>query len=358
MRDHAMKNGLLKGASAAAIGAAVAISPLAQAFAQDDTIVVTATKRETTAQETPISLEVVSGERIESFSVRDLQDLSGTTPNFFVGDGLLTTDVSIRGLGSQPERGFEQSVGMFIDGVYMPRSRQYRSPFFDLNRAEILRGPQAALFGLNSTAGAVSIITARSRPGDEYSASLVGEYEVEYGQYRVAGHVGGGLSDTIGARLAVQYRDANEGYYENAFTGNNEGAQEELIIRPTIVFEPTDNFSIDIKYEYSEFERTGDIGEQTPPAALNGLAGTDDGELNFVRTTDGTNIPLLVAVFGGPEGAGHEQINHNLAVTANYEIGEYTLTGVFGYNDSDSVLYTDLDMSPLTLLRFRYRRAI
>jgi len=143
-------------------------------------ITVTATKRVESIQEIPISMQVITGDKMEAAGITEFEALSTLVPNFSVGDGLVTNNVIIRGVGSGNDRGFEQSVGMFIDGVYMPRSRQYRSPFLDVERVEILRGPQAVLYGLNSTAGSINISTKTNRPGDEFEASLMGEYEALY----------------------------------------------------------------------------------------------------------------------------------------------------------------------------------
>ena len=104
----------------------------ATAYGQLDEIVVTATKQEKSVQDVALSIEAVSGEYLSDFKVVDLKGLSDNIPNFTVSSGLTATNVSMRGLGSGQERSFEQAVGMFIDGQYMPRNRQYRSPFFDV----------------------------------------------------------------------------------------------------------------------------------------------------------------------------------------------------------------------------------
>ena len=132
------------------LSAAVVLAfPLHAAAQQLEEIIVTATKRAQSVQDIPQSVEAFSGERLQNMGIADISTLAASIPNFFVGDGVVTTNVTMRGMGSSGERSFEQSVGMFIDDIYMPRSRQYRSPFFDAERVEILRGPQAVLFGLN-----------------------------------------------------------------------------------------------------------------------------------------------------------------------------------------------------------------
>ena len=109
-------------------------------------VLVIATKRESNIQDIPQSAEAFSGETIADMAITDFSDLSDSIPAFYVGDGIVSTSVNMRGMGSGGDRSFEQSVGMFIDGIYMPRSRQYRAPFFDAERVEVLRGPQAVLF--------------------------------------------------------------------------------------------------------------------------------------------------------------------------------------------------------------------
>ena len=122
-----------------------------------DEIMVTATKRETTLQDVPASIEAVSGDEIVKANIVNLEDLADFLPNVTIANGLTNGIVAIRGLGSGQDRSFEQSVALFVDGVYKPRSRQYRAPFFDLERVEVMRGPQAVLYGLNATAGTVRL---------------------------------------------------------------------------------------------------------------------------------------------------------------------------------------------------------
>ena len=112
-----------------------------------DEIVVTAQKREQSIQDVPISVSAVTGEKIADAGITDLEDLSSYMPNLNISEGGQTTNIFMRGLGSGVNFGFEQSVGMYIDGIYYGRERQYRSPFLDLERVEVLRGPQGTLFG-------------------------------------------------------------------------------------------------------------------------------------------------------------------------------------------------------------------
>ncbi|MGI9285306.1 MAG: TonB-dependent receptor, partial [Pseudomonadales bacterium] len=230
---------------------------------------------------------------------------------------------------------FEQSVSMFIDGVYMPRNRQYRSPFLDVERVEVLRGPQAVLFGLNSMAGAVNVITAKSRPGDDFSGQITGELETEFEGYTVTGVAGGSLGDTFALRLAAQTTDSGDGWTDNTFTGDDEGAKEQELARITAVWEPTDNLSISAKGEYVDFQTDGNIGE--PVARPGAPVPGDDGELNWERAMDASLLPLIGLT------PGTDSKVTNVAVNVDYQLGDHTLTTVFGYSDFDYELVTDLD---------------
>ena len=309
---------------------------------QLEEVLVTATKRVESIQDIPMSIEAVSGDRLVETGITEFEGLAATMPNFSVGDSLVTNNIVIRGMGSGSDRSFEQSVSMFIDGVYMPRSRQYRAPFLDVERVEVLRGPQAVLFGLNSMAGAVNILTAKNRGGDELVADVTLNYETEYGGTTATGVVGGGLSDSLGLRLAVQTTDSGDGYYDNSFTGKDEGTKEQDLIRLNGVWEASDNLTISAKAEYVDFETDGNIGE--PKARPGGSVPGDDGELNWKRGMDASLLPLIGLT------PGTESTVKNFALNFDYLLGEHTLTTVIGYSDFEYSLATDLDSISFPIL--------
>src|SRR3546814_2115945 len=109
-------------------------------------IIVTAQKREQSLQDVPISMEVVSGQKLAEFNSNDIKAVMNYTPNVFVQSTAGNDVIYIRGFGSPPANfAFDQSVSLYVDGVYAGRSRQAQAPFFDLARVEVLRGPQGAL---------------------------------------------------------------------------------------------------------------------------------------------------------------------------------------------------------------------
>ena len=116
-------------------------------------ILVTAQKREESLSDVPISVNVISAEVIEAGNINKIADLTEYVPNLTMTETGISTQMYIRGIGSGNNQGFEQSVGQYVDGVYYGRQQLIRAPFFDLERAEVLRGPQSVLFGKNTIAG-------------------------------------------------------------------------------------------------------------------------------------------------------------------------------------------------------------
>ena len=311
------------------------------ALAQLEEVMVTATKRAESVMDIPMSVQAVSGERLDAMAISELGDLATTIPNFSIGDGVTTNLITMRGMGSGEDRSFEQSVSMFVDGIYMPRSRQTRTPFFDADRVEILRGPQAVLFGLNSTAGAISIHSNVNNPGDEFEARVTGEYETEYEGGRVTGVVGGSPLDSLGLRLAVESGDTGDGYIDNKFLGD-QGDSESTVARLSAVWEPTDLLAITAKYNYADYEVHGQTAEATNRFAK--ALDNGDGQLNWKNSGIGELLPLLAPISQHDlRKPGSEQEVNNFSLNMDYALGEHTLTGLFGYSDYDYSLSTDLD---------------
>jgi len=149
-----------------AIASAVALALMSSAAAaQEGTtlgeIIVTAQKRTESLQDVPIAVSAVSGTKIAETGIMKIEDLKNYVPTLFMTETAIGNNISIRGIFSGVNPGFEQSVGTYVDGVYRGRPQQTRAPFLDLERVEVLRGPQSILFGKNSVGGALNITTAR-----------------------------------------------------------------------------------------------------------------------------------------------------------------------------------------------------
>ena len=161
------------------LAAAIALSLAVPAIAQDaspalEEVMVTAQKRPQSLRDVPLSVNALSGEKLESAGITNIETMADYIPSFNMTQTGIGTNIAIRGISSGVNQGFEQSAAQFIDGIHYGRAQLSRAPFLDIERVEVLRGPQSILFGKNSTAGAVSITTAK--PGNELEGKLTALY--------------------------------------------------------------------------------------------------------------------------------------------------------------------------------------
>ena len=314
--------------------------------AEIEEMVVTATKRATTTHEVPISIEAFSGKFLEDYDITNLTELSSRVPNMSVGFGIATEAITIRGLGSGPERSFEQAVGLFNDGIYMPRSRQYQDPFFDVERIEVMRGPQSVILGLNSTAGAISIVNRKNRPGDATTLDFSIDYELVYGGPSMTAIVGGSPSENTGLRMAFKHFD-RDGFYENTTTGETEGSNDDNLLRLSGVWTPTDKMTITARYGYENVNISGNVGEIY--GGIAGILEPTDGVLNWKRSSDAALINPTG--FFAENNPGTVITSQNAMIEAEYALPkDHTLTVLGGWSDFDYDLTTDLDTTGLSVL--------
>ncbi len=185
--------------------------------ATDDTalqaIIVTATKRATTLQETPLSVSVVDGTALKASGTNNLEGIGNSIPNFSVAATPIGDTITIRGINTFTQPGTEQSVSTFVDGVFRGRGTQSRFAFLDVGTIEVVRGPQGTLFGKNTVAGALNISSAR--PTTDLNAALIASYEFNAHETDLAGHVSGPVADWLRVRAAVQYNNLSKGWVYN-----------------------------------------------------------------------------------------------------------------------------------------------
>jgi outer membrane receptor protein involved in Fe transport len=278
-------------------------------------IVVTAAYREQGLQDVPVSITAVTGEMMAQTAVQKAEDIQFLVPNFTLTETGIGTNAFIRGIGSGINQAFEQSVGTYIDGVYYGRAQQWRSPFLDIERVEVLRGPQSILFGKNSVAGALNITTAR--PTDEFEGSIGASYEMEHEETIIEGVLSGPITDSFRYRIAARTRELS-GYMENATLGADEPNREDWTVRGTLEWDITDNLTATLKAEVGEFDVDGRhieiIGEL--PAAAGPFAGLEYNQ-------------ILTGVFGAD--ASVNNVVQDEIRSSN---------GDFSYNDSETYVLT------------------
>ena len=242
------------GFSRTAISLAVILSSSLQAAPVLEEVVVTATLKAESLQDVPVSVNAVGGEKLFESGIGKVEDLAAYVPNLTMSETGIGTNIYIRGIGSGINQGFEQSVGMYFDGVSYGRAQLSRSPFMDLQRVEVLRGPQNILLGKPSIAGSLGLYS--NRPDEEFEAMLSLSVEPEYDEYVYDGVISGKVSDNFGVRVAARVK-TSDGYMENLTLDRNEPQRREETIRAVFDWAVSDNVTAWFKAEQSTFNVTG-----------------------------------------------------------------------------------------------------
>ncbi|MBN1239735.1 MAG: TonB-dependent receptor [Gammaproteobacteria bacterium] len=218
-------------------------------------IVVTATRREESLQDVPIAVSVVSGQMVQQGGFADIEDLSAFLPNLQIQDGFQGQTLLIRGIGTDTRNeAFEQAVAQFADGVYYGRDNLVLGGLFDLERLEVVRGPQPVFAGQSATAGAINSYSRK--PGDAVDGNVMLQYGNDE-ERSLEGAFGGPVTDTLGIRVAGRYYELPDAGYTQLVTGAKIGATENESLRVTALWEPTDTFDFTFKYEYQNSFQNG-----------------------------------------------------------------------------------------------------
>jgi iron complex outermembrane recepter protein len=253
-----------KSAPKATLLASIAMSSMfaaTSAFAQtaaadeeaDAVIIVTASKRTATLQDTPISVSVTTKETIQNAQVRDLNDLQTLVPSLRVSQlqSSANTNFIIRGFGNGANNaGIEPSVGVFIDGVYRSRSAAQIGDLPNLERVEVLRGPQSTLFGKNASAGIISIVT------QEPKFDWHGNAEVSYGNFNaliLRGGITGPITDNIAFSIDAN-RNTRDGYGFDVGLNQKVNERDRWGVRGSILFKPNDDLKIRLIADYDKID--------------------------------------------------------------------------------------------------------
>lgn len=304
-------------------------------------IIVTARKRTETAQKVPATINVVSQEALATTGSASLLQLASVAPGINIvkpGAGN-EVGITVRGLGSLAQvPSFESSVSLFADGVYLPRSREFATSMFDVERIEVIRGTQAALLGKNTSLGAINLVTRK--PGHEFAADVRSFYEFERGSTQFSGGVDVPLAGNLAVRVSGLYSNDKGWVYNNA-TRNYEPHRKDGAIRGVLRWEATSNLDITAVVQQGWSKNRGDgveftVTDGTPEflATLAGYPGTIDGKLNRVDAT-ASSAPSFENLSSA-----------RYSLTANLALGDYTLTAASGYSRSRESDNQDIDFTP------------
>ena len=325
------------------------VSTVCGAQAVLEEVVVTAQKREQSIQDVPISITAISGGSLQANSVQDVYDLRATVPALEVrgvDPPSQGAAFAIRGLGSSVfNMGFEPTVGTFIDGVYISRSGLVASSdLLDLDRVEVLKGPQGTLFGKNTTGGVVHFIT--NKPSfDELEGSAEVTYQ-EYDQVRVRGVINVPVQDNFAARIAASWHNG-DGYLDNA-NGEDLNDRDRFTIRGQLLFEPDDNLSIRVIADYSEVDENCCWPVRNTNNPLNPLVNAPLAAAVGSNVIDPPDVDNLRVAANGDLVFDAEDFG--ISGEINWQLGDITVTSITAYRDYQDLNTKDNDFTGVDIL--------
>jgi iron complex outermembrane recepter protein len=337
---------------------------------EDKPIVVTAQGRLQELADVPLAVSAVSAEQLANTGANDIRQLNQVAPSLLVSSTGSEANGSarIRGIGTVGDNpGLESSVAVFIDGVYRSRSGIGLNELGEIERVELLRGPQGTLGGRNASAGMISITS--KAPEFEFG----GTAELTYGNYdfwRASGSVTGPLSETIAARIDGVYVK-RDGFYNDTNNNTKVNDRDRFFVRGQIAFEPSDNLRFRLIGDYTKREEAccaavyvnntfnpsiGNLNEVASPIVAGG-----------VINPNGNNIINVLRDLGQPVTAYDNMFSRNIYTTPgrsfagkttdggvslqmDYEMGGTTLTSITGYRSYASAQGSDTDYSTVDIL--------
>jgi len=350
IRENSIDQGRRPGMTAAsrhsplggtAVMAALLMTPLCAGAQEEgfsiEEVVVTAQKRTERLVDVPVAISVFSASSIEQTGVRELREISGYMPNVQISSGNdFRSTVTIRGVGASSRNiGFDSRVGVYVDGVYVGQSPAINQELLNLERVEVLRGPQGTLFGKNTVAGAINLVT--KKPDDE----LHGLASIDVGNlnYRkITGFMNLPISDTVSSSFSVSKTD-RDGYVRNIITGNDLNERDVLAYRAQLRIRPTDRFEINASFDGLNSDGRILVGD--PITDMLGMQPVQIapkmGEVAFSFDPNDKRD-----VYGG---------SLDLAYELN---GGHTVKSITGYRTTDAIYTNATDYSPVDIVSIEY----
>jgi iron complex outermembrane receptor protein len=328
-------------ALALAIGMSTPVYSLDQGWMIEE-VVVTAQKREQSLNDVSVAVNAASAEDIKTLRMSSPNDIAAIAPNvdFKSTLGGANPAITIRGIGLNDFNvNNNPSVGVYVDEVFVTSPAMMNFTMFDIDRVEVLKGPQGTLYGRNSNGGAINIIAAQPTSETQaYVTAGVGDYQMR----EVEGALGGALSESVSGRISFRYDD-REGYHDNVVTGGDLGFNQTQAVRAQLAYDNGESFTASIGYTHGEQE----FG--TIPFANFGVINPVDGSLcgnsailanrcvndqGWQRPSDN---PLKHWLTSEEESLfNSNDVESDMAVVKlNWDLGDYSVTSVTGWSRLD-----------------------
>lgn len=311
-------------------------------------ILVTARKRDENMQDVPASVSALSAGELERRFDSDIRDFAGASPNIVIDDTQQgpggVAAIYIRGIGvGDVEKSVDPAVGVVFDDIYIGQSSGSLLKAIDIDRVEVLRGPQGTLFGRNATGGVINL--ARSRP----TYDLTGKARATYGRFdtfKVEGVTSTGLSENVAVKVSGAY-EKSDGYMYNNFYKQPGQRSEFYAVSGALLFEPTDNLDIQVSYDHQKTK-------QDPPQLLAVNRPTDLFCAAYAQCSPSPGVPTsgdrYVSVSDGRLDK-NATFKLDMAVAkATYDVGsDIQLDYILGWLKTDETITQDFDTTPFTL---------
>jgi iron complex outermembrane receptor protein len=325
--------------SALAVGEAAPVEEAAPAGALEE-IIVTAEHKSARLQDTPIVITAITGDTLQQQHITTFETLATMNPDVQFSTAVTDARIFIRGVGLDSlSPGSDPRVAIYTDQVYNARPQTGLSSFFDVDRIEILEGPQGTLYGRNATAGAINIISRD--PGDKFN----GYGTVTFGNYglvQTEGAVGGPLNDTFAGRIAFTTQD-HSGYGRNISTGEPVDDAHRGAVRAKLQIKPTDYATIMLQADYAdEVDHSGGLH----------FLGNSPGNEDFGQE-QGYAVASNIRDYAG-QGPDDAIRSSGASALATIDLGKITLTSISGYRHLDSGQETTADQSTGDFLPVNY----
>lgn len=326
-------------------------------------VIVTARRIEQSADDVGMDIQAFTGERLDTLRVNSVADLTNLVPSFTLAQSYQGVPTyTLRGIGFNTiNMSATSTVGSYVDEIAYPYPIMNSGPIFDLQRVEVLKGPQGTLFGRNTTAGLINMVT--NKPTDTFEGLLraeVGNYDTT----NFEGAISGPLTDTLAGRIALRTEDSGEGWQHSNTSGEKQGEVHRYGLRAALSFAPTDRLAIDLSYNGWRNESdtlASQVIALTPATAdspFNAPGLTDYIAGNQPDASDdadwaprGERSADIGTGLGLPGDLEEDSHLHALGLRVGYEFGEdLRLISLTGYQDLERGALVDFGGAPAEIL--------
>ncbi len=341
---------------AAAVAAALAVGTM-PALAQIEEVVVTAQKREQSVNDVPITVTALNAETVQNLGIRSMEDMAASTPGLVVNQtaGTGTSSWSIRGVGFQDySTAASSTVGIYFDEVAFPYPVMATGQFFDVDRIEVLKGPQGDLYGRNTTGGQVSFVSRK--PTDTFEAGVIATYG-NFDTLEFEGYASGPFSDRVRGRVAFKTVQRFDGWQESlSRPGDKLGEMETYSVRGLLDIDVTDDLSLLLNVHYNDdqsdsiastpvdgtrFNRASPLLPNVGPGQIDFFQGATIFSVNDNRAADWTNGP------GNALRPQRDNQQYGASAKFVWNVADLEVTSITGYEKFERNEANDWDGSAL-----------